>query len=241
MDVFLETRRWIAALATTGAPTDARFYFFTKDAVVTVLFDIDGTLIRTGGAGMTAITQTMNEMFQLESVGKVPVHGRTDQGILTDLFAAHELSFDEHRDAFSRRYWELLPSALASGPGKLLPGVMDLLVRLAAEPEVELGILTGNAQRAAEIKLEYFGLEKFFSFGGYGDCHASRNDVATLAQQAAQNTIGDAFDPSRLWVVGDTVNDVVCARWISAKVVAVETGGSDRATSFPSRLTACYA
>ena len=86
---------------------------------------IDGTLIRTGGAGMTAITQTMNEMFQLESVGKVPVHGRTDQGILTDLFAAHELSFDEHRDAFSRRYWELLPSALASGPGKLLPGVMD--------------------------------------------------------------------------------------------------------------------
>ena len=65
MDVFLEPRRWIAALATTGAPTDARFYFFTKDAVVTVLFDIDGTLIRTGGAGMTAITQTMNEMFQL--------------------------------------------------------------------------------------------------------------------------------------------------------------------------------
>lgn len=197
--------------------------------MVTILFDIDGTLIRTGGAGMVAIAQTMNEMFQLDRVAEVPVHGRTDEGILSDLFAAHELSFDEHRDAFSRRYWELLPAALASGSGKLLPGVMDLLVQLKAAPDVELGILTGNAQRAAEIKLDHFGLGHFFSFGGYGDRHASRNDVATIAREAAQNTIGDAFEPSQLWVVGDTANDVVCARWISARVIAVETGGSDPA------------
>jgi len=197
--------------------------------VVTILFDIDGTLIRTGGAGMVAISQAMNEMFQLESVAKVPVHGRTDEGILTDLFDAHELSFNEHRDAFSRRYWELLPAALASGPGELLPGVMDLLNQLDANPGVELGILTGNAKRAAEVKLEHFGLQKFFSFGGYGDRHASRNEVATLARNAAQKAVGDAFEPSQLWVVGDTVNDVICARWIDAKVIAVETGGSDPA------------
>lgn len=178
---------------------------------------------------MVAIGQAMQEMFRLERVARVPVHGRTDEGILTDLFAAHELLFDEHREAFSCRYWELLPSALASGPGELLPGVMELLIRLDAEPNVKLGILTGNAQRAANIKLEHFGLERFFSFGGYGDSHASRNDVATLARSAAEEAIGAGFDPSRLWVVGDTVNDVTCARWIDAKVVAVETGGSDPA------------
>lgn len=195
--------------------------------MITILFDIDGTLIRTGGAGMVAIAQAMNELFQLESVAKVPVHGRTDEGILTDLFTAHDLSFDEHREAFSRRYWELLPGALSSAPGELLPGVMELLTQLEANPEIELGILTGNAKRAAELKLEHFGLRKFFGFGGYGDHHASRNDVATLALQAAQKAVGDAFEPSQLWVVGDTVNDVVCARWIDAKVIAVETGGSD--------------
>lgn len=195
--------------------------------MITILFDIDGTLIRTGGAGMVAISQTMNEMFQLQSIAKVPVHGRTDEGILTDLFAAHELSFSEHREAFSRRYWELLPAALASGPGELLPGVMDLLAQLEANSGIELGILTGNAERPAEVKLEHFGLRKFFRFGGYGDQHTSRNDVATLAKEAAQKAVGDAFDPSQLWVVGDTINDVVCARWIDAKVIAVETGGSD--------------
>jgi len=64
--------------------------------VITILFDIDGTLIRTGGAGMVAIAKVMKEMFQLDEISKVPVHGRTDEGILTDLFAAHSLSFAEH-------------------------------------------------------------------------------------------------------------------------------------------------
>ena len=201
--------------------------FSRKSIVITVLFDIDGTLIRTGGAGMVAISQVMNEMFQVKKVAKVPVHGRTDQGILTDLFEAHGLSFAQHREAFSQRYWELLPATLASGSGELLPGAKELLARLEAKPDIELGILTGNARRAAEIKLEHFGLQKFFRFGGYGDYHASRNDVAMLARKAAEDAVADAFDPSHLWVVGDTVNDVACGRWIDAKVIAVETGGSD--------------
>ncbi len=193
--------------------------------MITILFDIDGTLIRTGGAGMRAIEQVMKEMFQLESISNVAVHGRTDEGILSDLFTAHELSFGEHREAFSRRYWELLPQTLAAGQGKILPGVEELLIRLDAMPEVALGILTGNARRAAEVKLEHFGLSKFFHFGGYGDRHSERNDVADLARASAKQALGEQFREDQLWVVGDTVDDVTCARSIDAKVVAVETGG----------------
>lgn len=196
--------------------------------MITLLFDIDGTLIRTGGAGMVAIEQVMREMFGLQSVSKVPVHGRTDEGILTDLFAAQSLSFAEHREAFSRRYWELLPETLAAGEGKVLPGVEALLAKLDKVPGIAMGILTGNAEPAAAIKLQHFGLEGYFHFGGYGDRHSDRNDVAKLAWQSAEAALGEQFQRGRVWVIGDTVNDVVCARSIGAKVIAVETGGGSR-------------
>ena len=98
--------------------------------MITILFDIDGTLIRSGGAGLNAIAQTMKEMFGINSISKVDVHGRTDNGILSDLFQAESLSFDEHREDFSRRYWELLPVALESGLGRALPGVKPLLDKI---------------------------------------------------------------------------------------------------------------
>lgn len=196
--------------------------------MITLLFDIDGTLIRTGGAGMVAIKQAMREMFGLESISKVPVHGRTDEGILTDLFAAQSLSFAEHRETFSRRYWELLPQTLLAGEGEVLPGVEALLAKLDTIPEISMGILTGNAEPAADIKLQHFGLEKYFHFGGYGDRHGDRNDVARLAQQSAEAALGEQFQADHVWVIGDTVNDVVCARSIGAKVIAVETGGGSR-------------
>lgn len=179
---------------------------------------------------MVAIEQVMKEMFDLDSVSKVPVHGRTDEGILTDLFAAQSLSFAEHRNDFSSRYWELLPATLATGDGEILPGVEELLARLDAMPEVAMGILTGNAQSAAEIKLRHFGLDEFFHFGGYGDRHSNRNDVAQLARQSAEAALEEQFRLDRLWVIGDTINDVTCARSIGAKVIAVETGGGDRAS-----------
>ena len=196
--------------------------------MITLLFDIDGTLIRTGGAGMVAIKQAMKEMFELESISKVSVHGRTDQGILTDLFAAQSLSFADHREAFSRRYWELLPVTLAAGEGKVLPGVEPLLAKLDTMPEVAMGILTGNAEPAAAIKLQHFGLQHYFHFGGYGDCHCDRNDVARLARESAEAALGERFQGDQVWVIGDTVNDVTCARSIDAKVIAVETGGGSR-------------
>ncbi|MFK7766666.1 MAG: HAD family hydrolase [Mariniblastus sp.] len=195
--------------------------------MVTILFDIDGTLIRSGGAGMNAINEVMKNLFDVDSVAKIKVHGRTDNGILSDVFAAHSLDYDAHRDDFNAGYWGLLPQRLKECDGEILPGAVSLLEHLHGREKVALGILTGNSKRAAQIKLEHFGLDGYFEFGGYGDHHSERNDVAGLARAAAEEFLGQRFVGDQLWVVGDTVNDITCARSIQSRVVAVETGGSD--------------
>ena len=192
----------------------------------TILFDIDGTLLRCGGAGLAAIGHVMERMFGVKVLGRVAVHGRTDEGILNDLFEQASLVFDDHRDEFSPKYWSKLTETLDESPSYLLPGVPALLERLSSRDDVALGVLTGNAERAAKVKLRHFNLEHFFKFGGFGDFHSDRNDVAKIALASSRRFLGDHFDASRLWVIGDTVNDIVCARAIDAKVIAVETGGA---------------
>ena len=109
----------------------------------TLLFDIDGTLIQTGGAGMHAIRQAMHQLFGVEEVPQVPVHGRTDFGIISELFKPLEIDAERHMDAFNRRYWELLPASLNEVEGAALPGVVETLERFHSSSNVSLGILTG--------------------------------------------------------------------------------------------------
>lgn len=179
---------------------------------------------------MIAIETALRRMFDLEGISKVEVHGRTDNGILNEIFSAHSLSFDEHRDEFNEQYWSELPTTLSQCTGQILPGVNQLLGKLVEHDNVALGLLTGNSRRASEIKLQHFGLSGYFQFGGYGDHHSDRNEVAKMARSSAEQHLGGKFDPGHLWVVGDTVNDIVCARSIDSKVVAVETGGCDPKT-----------
>ena len=192
----------------------------------TLLFDIDGTLIKSGGAGFRAMRIAMSQLFGIDEIPSLEVHGRTDRGILRDLFEHANLDFDEHGEEFNRVYWQHLPSSLHQTEGWILPGVMELLTRLASTPGFALGILTGNARRAADIKLDHFELSPFFAFGGHGDRHACRNDVAAVARAAAAEHLGSQFDPEKIWVIGDTVNDIKCARAIESRVIAVETGGT---------------
>jgi phosphoglycolate phosphatase len=168
----------------------------------------------------------MKEMFGLDRLPKMEVHGRTDRFIFQELLGQARLDFDQHFIPLSQRYWELLPEILRLTPGRLLPGVGELLQELTGSDKVKLGLLTGNARRAAQIKLERFDLETYFCFGGYGDDHACRNDVARSALNAAYSFLGPALDTNDVWVIGDTVDDVRCARAIGAKAIAVETGGS---------------
>jgi phosphoglycolate phosphatase-like HAD superfamily hydrolase len=196
--------------------------------VWTLLFDIDGTLMTSDHAGTNAMATTARELFNIQQIGPLEVHGRCDRGILGDLFDRLDLSYDEHHEAFCQRYYQNLPASLIANNGRLLPGVKNLLEQLKAREDVALGLLTGNLQQAAQIKLSHVGITDFFSFGGFGDHFADRNDVAASAVTAAQAELGDRFDPNKMLVIGDTVNDVRCGRSIGAKVVAVETGGGSR-------------
>lgn len=191
----------------------------------TVLFDIDGTLIRTNGAGMGAMGQAVVEHYGKEDIPEIRVHGCTDKGIVSELFGKLNISLEADHVGFMQTYFDLLKTSLKNTGGEILPGVNDLLNSLNTHPNVALGLLTGNAKRAAEIKLDHFGLREYFLFGGYGDDFSDRNEVAALAMEAAREYLKDRFDPSKIWVIGDTLNDIRCARSINAKVMAVETGG----------------
>lgn len=193
----------------------------------TILFDIDGTLLLTRGAGMLGINRTFQEMFGVNNDTRVPVGGRTDFAILQDLFAANEIDFERHYREFSQRYHEHLKSTLHEVAGDLLPGVIPLLQELKSR-DFQLGILTGNAKVAAWLKLDRFGLSEYFDFGGYGDDSADRDVVASQAVEAAQRQLQSSFSIDQCWVIGDTPADIRCARSVGAKVIGVLTGRYDR-------------
>lgn len=195
----------------------------------TLLFDIDGTLIHTRGAGIGAVERAMRDLFGVRELPDVPVRGRTDYGIILDLFRPFGIDVETHIAAFKELYWQYLPELLSQRQGVVLPGVTELLDRLSVRDDCALGIVTGNTSRSANIKLDHFGLAHYFSFGGYGDEHSDRNDVARQAKRSAQSSLGHRFDATRMWVVGDTVHDVRCARAIDSRVIAVQTGGVEHA------------
>ena len=194
----------------------------------TILFDIDGTLIQSGGAGQIAMQQAMRELFEIESLPAVDVHGRTDHWIFHQLFSAVQLDYNQHASCFNHRYWENLAKTMPLLEGQILPGVSETLAHLTTKTGIALGLLTGNAQPAATIKLEYFQLDSYFKFGGYGDADLERAAVARLAWQSAREHLHDQFDASNVWVIGDTIHDIACARAIGSRVIAVETGGASR-------------
>ncbi len=196
-----------------------------------ILFDIDGTLILTGGAGQEALVLAMQNEFKVAEPERVPVHGCTDRGIAANLFSAHEIEDnDENWERFRESYLHYLQLELPQREGQVLPGVSEMLERMHASDSVRLGLLTGNTQAGATIKLKYYGLDHFFDFGGYGDFHPQRNDVARAARMAVRETVGDHIQDDQVWVIGDTPNDVICGKSINAKVLAVTTGGCSRET-----------
>lgn len=197
--------------------------------MMTFLFDIDGTLLRTGGAGLHAMQVAMRDLFGIESLAKVEVRGRTDRGILRDLFAAHQIDDSpSNLDDFQRAYLAHLPLSLQHRSGYLLPGVQATLARLSQSSHCALGLLTGNSRRAAEIKLAHFAVDHLFAFGGFGDHSICRNEVAHQALRSAEQHLAGQLDKDHVWVIGDTPLDVQCGRAINARTVGVLTGGFDR-------------
>jgi phosphoglycolate phosphatase-like HAD superfamily hydrolase len=205
--------------------------------VTIVLFDIDGTLIRTGRAGSRAMDRAFEDLFGIPKAFEgIQMAGRTDKWILEDAAARAGVSvtaewFQRFRDRYSECLLEALPQP---GPQKgILPGVRPLLDALVAAPlrdDVFLALLTGNSETGARIKLEYFDLWRYFRCGAYGDEVHDRNELFTVAMSRVQACGGPAARPRDVIVVGDTPLDVACAAAAGARSVAVATGPSDADT-----------
>lgn len=190
------------------------------------LFDIDGTLLSSGGAGKAAMEAALASEFGVPADSRgVPYSGRTDRAITQDLFRCHGIEATEDNwRRFLDAYLGHLPGCLGRHQGRVLPGIADLLERLAAKSHVMMGLLTGNVRDGARLKLGHYGIDHHFRFGGFGDHHFDRNDVACEALAEANRFLEAAIHPERFWVIGDTPLDIRCARHIGARIVAVATG-----------------
>ncbi len=190
------------------------------------LFDIDGTLVLTGGAGMFAFAETFAEDFGVPEISReVPFAGQSDRGIAGNLFVAHGIEDTAQNWArFREGYVARIEDHLRLREGLVLPGVFALIDRLEALGDVHIGLLTGNVAAAAQIKLRYYDLWDRFPFGGFGDDYPDRNDIAATAVALARERHGSASENERIVVIGDTPNDIRCARSVGAYAVGVPTG-----------------
>jgi phosphoglycolate phosphatase-like HAD superfamily hydrolase len=192
------------------------------------LFDIDGTLLLTGGAGRDSMALALRDHFGIEDdLSGIAFAGRTDVLIAGDIAARHGLAFENGAwEAYWERVYAHMRALMTPPRGALLPGVRTMLDVVAAEPAWVSGLLTGNMPEMARIKLGAFGIAHHFAFGAYGDDGPDRNAVARVAVERALRHAG--LPASRCVVVGDTEHDVACARAAGAHVVAVATGGRPR-------------
>jgi phosphoglycolate phosphatase-like HAD superfamily hydrolase len=204
-----------------------------------ILFDIDGTLIVSGGAGARAMTRAFEETWGLsDALRHVDVAGRTDNIILEDaLRATGIVAAGEPLERFKRIYCEFLRDELSSANGVaygnstgngrpkcVLPGIQPLLEALLARQDVSLALLTGNFPESAEIKLRHFDLWEYFEWGVYGNEATDRHDLLPIALQRHLDRGAPSIDPADVIIVGDTPHDISCAHRGGAKAIAVATG-----------------
>jgi phosphoglycolate phosphatase len=194
-----------------------------------VLFDIDGTLVLTGGAGVRAMTRACDEIVgSSNALHAVAVAGRTDWIILSDALERMGRDLDAQLFAALRdRYVTHLREEIqvpGHGVKAVMPGIQALLNDLQARDGVYLGLLTGNFEAGARIKLEYFDLWRYFQCGAFGDDAADRNALVPFAVSRARECGVPDLAPHDILVVGDTPHDIACARAVGATPVAVATG-----------------
>lgn len=190
-----------------------------------ILYDIDGTLVDTGGAGMAAISQAAERYFGA-AAPMLDLAGSTDLGIVNHLLEHYQQDFSAIDVAhFFDIYHRLLEEHLSSGcfDGQILPGAKECLEH-CAEWALPTGLLTGNSQRGAAIKMQHYQLYHHFPYGAYGDDHADRNLLGPVALQRAGKHHEKSFRAAATLVIGDTPKDIACAHAMGAKCLAVATG-----------------
>jgi phosphoglycolate phosphatase len=193
---------------------------------MTILFwDIDGTLLMTGKAGVPAWEAAVREVtgrdFQLSSI-RVP--GLTDFQIAARTFELLGVpAEDAALERMVARYEDLLPSTLPLKQGRVLPNVREILDTLRGRSDVRSYLLTGNTRRGARAKLTHYNLFQYFPDGAFAEDQGSRASIATRALELARRH--GPVNQEQIFVIGDTPHDIECAAAIDARTIAVATGG----------------
>jgi len=196
-----------------------------------VLFDIDGTLCETAGAGRRAFVRAASDVLGCSIDGSgIDFAGRTDLAILHDILSLCGVPAGDPAlgDSVLEAYLHRLDEELQTGPkGRVYPGVPELLEKLGADPDFAVGLLTGNIEPAAHRKLAEFGIARAFRFGAFGNDHSDRNRLVPIARRRAADLLGPSAEDAAIAVIGDTPHDIRCARAGGAAAVAVATGFAD--------------
>jgi phosphoglycolate phosphatase len=210
-----------------------------------ILFDIDGTLVLTGGAGRRALSRAFEDLFALpDCLNGVPMSGRTDAWIIGEVAARHGLpmppcAIDQLRTAYVSHLQTEIQEPGPSLKG-VMPGILPLLQIISGRNDGYLALLTGNFEQGARIKLEYFDLWRYFPCGGFGDDAPDRNSLLGKAIARVAECGGPAVEPKDVVIVGDTPLDVAVAVAGGARSVAVATGGYDVDTLWASGADAVF-
>lgn len=192
------------------------------------LWDIDGTLVASGGAGMRALQAALRDVFGIDgSLADIEFAGRTDTWIMRAVF--RKFSVPATADNLARYfegYLSALPNELNNPGARVLPGVRELLHTAKVHGAIAQGLLTGNMRRSAQVKLAHHGLWDHFGFGAFADDSENRNELGPHAMRRALAEHGVNFAADAVWVIGDTPHDVACGKIIGARTLAVATGGA---------------
>ena len=194
-----------------------------------LLFDIDGTLIRSSSAGRSVMAYALEKVYgETGPIDTYRMGGKTDRRIIADLLTAVNISpatieagLPEAYRLMTEKGAEIFPEREMS----VCPGVLELLIALESRPDAIVGLLTGNIESVAPLKLAAAGIEpKQFRLGAYGSDHADRNKLPQLAMKRASELTGCTFIGANTTIIGDTPADILCARAGNATAVAVASG-----------------
>ncbi|RJO65083.1 MAG: HAD family hydrolase [Myxococcales bacterium] len=191
------------------------------------LFDIDLTMVKTGGAGLRAMARAFREFTgHAGEVAMIRPDGKTDPLIVPELFAANGQTYaPEDYEPFMLLYLKHLDDEQRTQTDwTLMPGVRDLVARLAASPAWRLGLVTGNDERGARLKLAPFGLNSHFPVGGFASDSALRHELIPIAIRRASEHYKVSFSPADVLVLGDSQKDVFAAQRAGVRVLAVAAG-----------------
>ncbi|MDQ3764292.1 MAG: HAD family hydrolase [Actinomycetota bacterium] len=197
-----------------------------------LLFDIDGTLVSTGGAGAAAWKRAFAELHGIPAdIGQFTDAGMTDPDVGATTFEAvlHRKPTPHELAQLMQRRLEYLPETVADSRGyKVLPGVAERLRQLSRDGHL-LGLITGNCDGAAYIKLQRGGLDRWFTFGAYAGARMDRADIVGVAVRRGEAIVGRDVPNEEIFVIGDTPLDIDAAHAVGCTAIAVATGHHDGA------------